>query len=415
MITIKNSCLSKKDQYDEKLRVYTLGRFVVCRNDEQLSEEHSRSRKLWDLLMYIITHRDKPLTAESITESLWPEQEYENPGSVIKNLVHRLRHKIDSDPSVPKLSLVVNHHGCYKFNPETACWLDAEEFETLCSDARTYVKSDPAQACALYRKAAELYKGEYLPESPYSDWVMPTRHYYRQLYIDCVSKLLTLLKEQHDYAQMLIECEKAFSIEHLEEVFHLRYLEALIGEGEISRARAHYDYISSLLYKEFGAKPSSAMVKLYQAIVKNCKRRAEKFTDITDLLQERDEAEGALICEPEVFCVLCRMERRRAEREDRPIHVGVLSLVRSDYQQPDPDHLTNAMDILKEHLLMNLRKGDVFSCWNDNQFALLLPGANQEQAELVLSRTAESFKDKRINDAFIVRNSVHHLTPFEYI
>jgi DNA-binding SARP family transcriptional activator len=361
------SCLSKKDAYDQKLRIYTLGRFVVCRNNEQLSEEHSRSRKLWDLFMYIITQRDKPLAAEIISESLWPEQECENPGSIVKNLIHRLRQKIDLDNTSPKTSLVVNHHGCYKFNPETDYWLDAEEFEALCNEARSYLKSNPAKACTLYQKALDLYKGEYLPESPYSDWLMPTRHYYRQLYIASVAKLLALLKDQHNYTQMLIECEKAFSIEHLEEIFHVRYLEALIGQDEVSRARAHYEYISSLYYKEFGTKPSPALIKLYQAIIKNSEKREDNFSDIADLLQERDQSDGALICEPEVFCVLCRMERRRAEREDRPIHIGVLSLVRSDYRQPDPDHLSNAMDILKDLLLINLRKGDVFACWNNNE------------------------------------------------
>ncbi|MEW6243779.1 MAG: bacterial transcriptional activator domain-containing protein [Bacillota bacterium] len=45
----------------------------------------------------------------------------------------------------------------------------------------------------LYRKAISLYRGEYLPECPYQEWVLPARHYYRRIYLKCVSSLVHLL------------------------------------------------------------------------------------------------------------------------------------------------------------------------------------------------------------------------------
>ena len=365
--------------------------------------------------MYLITHRDKPLPAEAISEALWPDQDNNNSGNVLKNLIHRLRQKVDQKGTSPKASLIVNIHGCYRFNSEADYWLDVEEFEALCNEARVFMQTDPSKAAELYRKALGLYNGEYLAESPYSDWLMSARHHYRQLFIDSASKLLSLLKDQKDYDLMLMVCEKAFSVEHFEECFHLSYLEALIASGEVSRARAHYEYITALCYQEFGAKPSPALLKLYRTIIKQSEESVASFSDIRELLQERDETEGAMICEPEIFWVLCRMERRRTEREDKPIHVGLFVLESPDYRQLEPGPLLKGMEELKGMLLMSLRKGDVCSFWNKNQFAVLLPGANQEQAGLVLRRVAEQFNDHCLRENLNIKSSIHPLTPFEYV
>jgi DNA-binding SARP family transcriptional activator len=399
---------------DDKLRIYTLGRFVVCRGTESLSDDHCRSRKIWDLFMYIITNREKPLTPENITETLWPKQDYDNASSVVKNLVHRLRRRVDAADTDALNSLLINAHGCYSYYPDYKYWLDAEEFEKLCHEARDLVRIDPNQACAKYRQALELYNGEYLPESPYSDWLLPIRHYYRQLFIESVTKLLSLLKELKQYSQMLEECKKALSVEQFEESLHVRYIEALLGEGETSRARAHYEYCSSLFYQEFGTKPSPALTKLYRAILQQDGKTEIDFKDIHDVLSEADEAEGAIFCQSDVFRILCKMKRRMAEREDIPIHVGLIALYTGGYQMPPEDDLYEKMNVLKDLLAETLRKGDVCSAWNENQYAILLPGANQEQAGAVLNRVTESFDQNYPQHDLILQISAHSLAPKVY-
>jgi len=219
----------------EKLEIYTLGRFLVRRGGQQLSAEPGRSKKIWELFLYLITHRDKPLPAEAIAETLWPEQEYSNPKSALKNLVHRLRKELGSSGVPDAASAVIHTHGGYVWNNNFPYWLDAESFELLCLEAHNLTGTDPSMAVSRYREALALYRGEYLHECPYSNWVLPARHYYRRLFVRSITELLALQKEQRHFSQMAENCEKALFIEHFEEDLHLRYIEALLGEGKSPR------------------------------------------------------------------------------------------------------------------------------------------------------------------------------------
>ncbi len=409
------NALSRADK-ESRIKIYTLGRFMVYKGSEQLSLDHCRSRKLWDLFMYFIAHREKPICPESIAESLWPGQNYENQCSSVKNLVYRLRKRIDHEEMTPPSSFVINVHGCYVWNSKYSYWLDIEVFEKLCLDAQEHIQTDPALACKKYCQATSLYRGDFYSERPYNDWLLPVRHYYRQLYFRAVTKLLLLLREQKLYSQMLEECEKAFKVEHFEEELHLRYIEALLGIGNISQARAHYEYISTLLYKELNARPSPALRALYRNIQEHSDKSGEiVFSDLREMLQERDDCEGAICCEPELFRILYRMERRRAEREDRPIQVGLLTLSSPDYRLPPGKILQESMDIINEILTSSLRKGDVYTLWNDNQFAMLLPGATQEEAEMVIERARGHFMKEGSREDLLLHSSIHPLFPFEHL
>lgn len=370
----------------QSLRIYTLGRFMVCRGDVRLSSDYGRSRKLWELFMYLITHREKPHSPEAILETLWPDQEYADPSKAIKGIVHRLRQKLDSEIENGSNSTITNSHGCYSWNQDSTCWHDAEEFETLCREARAKAGSDPEAACQHYRQALDLYRGEYLPESPYSDWLLPIRYHYRRLFIDSVLRYMELLKKQKSYNLMIEECEKFIALERFEEEFHLRYIEALLAVKKIAQARSHYEHVSSMFYQEFGAKPSAAMRSLYGAIRKQGMDTEVSFTDVKDILHELDEAEGPLYCEREFFRILCRLEKRRSEREDRPVHIGLLTFAETSGFKTGSYKLKDAMEKLNDALSASLRKGDVFTTWKEEQFAILLPGATREQAGDALKR-----------------------------
>lgn len=371
----------------QNLKISTLGSFMVCRGDVRLSSDYGRSRKIWELFMYLITHRERPHSPEVILETLWPDQDYTDPSKAIKNIVHRLRQKLDTGINYDAGSIIVNSHGCYSLNGDANYWLDAEEFESLCREARALAAGDSEAACHKYRQALELYRGEYLPESPYSDWLLPVRYHYRRLFIESAIRYMELLKKQKNYNRIIEDCEKFIAMERFEEEFHLKYIEALLAARKVARARSHYEHVSSMFYQEFGAKPSAAMRSLYSAIRKQGMDTEVSFTEVKDILQERDEAEGPLYCERDFFSILCRLEKRRSEREERPVHIGLLTFQGEDGGQPEAARLKEAMNGLNAALSASLRKGDVFTNWKDNQFAVLLPGTTREQADTVLKRT----------------------------
>lgn len=410
---MNSSDSSREQRRADRLEIYTLGRFQVFCGEQKLFSESGRFQKIAELFMYFVTHRWKLTAPEIILESLWPDQENADPKNAFKNLVYRLKKKLDNHQMPGAMYAVSCSYGCYGWNNSVPFWLDAEAFESLCQEARSLAENDPILAIARYREALALYRGDYLPLWHYSDWVLPVRQYYRRLFVRSMSELLALQKECHLFAQMVEDFEKVLLIENLDETIHIRYMEALLEEKKVGRARTHYEHITSLFYQKLGAKPSPAMRRIYRTIKSAGEIPDLNFTDVREMLDERPSSERAMLCEPDVFHFLCRLERRRAERQDHPVHVGLLTFTGPNFQPLHPSRLQEAMEGLRRVLLIHLRKGDVVSFLNENQFAVLLPGLNLEQADHVLRRIQKRFGETYRLEGVFLNSFAYPVMPWE--
>jgi GGDEF domain-containing protein len=72
--------------------------------------------------------------------------------------------------------------------------------------------------------------------------------------------------------------------------------------------------------------------------------------------------------------------------------------------------LQDALESLKTLLLNDLRKSDVISRWNKNQFVLLLAEMDQEQANRILGRIKGKFKKKHFKGEDVLHCTVHSLS-----
>lgn len=365
--------------------------------------------------MYLIARRGKMIPVDSIQEAIWPEGEYPDNERCIKNLVYRLRNKIDVDETRSRGSSVICSNGSYRWNRDISYWLDVEAFETLCIEAHNLVEREPELAAQKYQEAVCLYSGEYLPEFTSSEWIIPIRNYYHQLFLRSVIELLELHREARQYSEIRKICEKIFLIERFDEVLHLRYLEALLKEGKTAQASAHYQYITSLLYREFGVKPSSAMKQIYRSIKSNRDKPELNFSDIRELMSDRESTDGAMFCDADSFDLFCNLEKRRAKREGTYLFIASLTLTGHDFQMPPTAELFAAMEELKQALFGNMRKGDVFSQWNESQFVILLSTMSLEQAETILQRIRKEFKTVLPKGMIIPRSTVYPISSPENI
>ena len=396
-----------------KIEIYTLGNFMVCKGGQPLSAKSRRLNKSWEFFLYLITYSGKNVPLEAIQEAIWPEGEHPDPMRSMKNIAHRLRKIIDSGEDQNGDSSIIYSNGCYRWNSAIAYWWDAENFETLCIEAHSLVKKNTQLAALKYQEALCLYRGDYLPEFTSSDWVIPVRNYYRQLFLRSVIELLEICKQARRHSEITKICEKTFLIEQFEEELHLSYMEALLEMGKTAQARAHYQYITSLLYREFGTKPSSAMQRLYRSMKSDRSRPELTFSDIRDMMSERDNIDGAMLCDADSFELICSLEKRRAKRQSTPLFIATLTLTGPDFQLPPTEELFAAMENLKQVFLSNLRKGDVFHQWNESQCVALLSAMNVEQAEGVLKRISKKLKNDFAKDLIVPRSTVYPLVSPE--
>jgi DNA-binding SARP family transcriptional activator len=396
---------SDNSQINDRLEIFTLGHFLVRRGEQLFTEDAGRSRQLWKLFKYLFTYRSRATHPELLMEALYHEEEPKDPDRTLRNLVYRLRRLLASglSPGADPQYIVLSQ-GLYSFNLSSNYWLDAEEFMLLCCKAGKKAQKEPHAAINLYQMALSLYQGDYLPENLYDDWVITMRDYYHRIYLESVDELILLLKKAGRYSELRDVCEKAFLIDPLQEGLHIHFIESLLEEGKTCLAKTHYNYASSLLYREAGLKPSAEMRELYRRITSEAKRDPQEKIRLLpgERLSPMQETGGPFFFDPQTFVKLSRLEELRAERSEQTAFWGSLALVRNDYAWTDSNKMEEAMELLGDVLIKNLRKGDIICRWSNNQYYLMLMiCAGQEQAEKAL---------ERIKNHFLLSNSFSGVT-----
>jgi len=390
---------------EECLKVYSLGCFEVKLGGNVLSNDFKRSQQLWNLFKYILTYRNKRIVQENFFDILWNDKECDNPVKALQNLVYRIRMLIDCKGVNKDGESIINYsQGCYSFNNECNYWTDVDEFEDIYKKAKVAQENDDfLNAIELYQRALMLYKGDYLSEDSYNEWVMPIRNYYHRIYMDIIFKLTKILKHYGNTEDILKICEEALMIQPLEESLHAIYIEALIDVGDMKRARKQYEYVTSMLYEEMGVKPSTALRNLYSQIKSNDNKIILDLSSIQKIMMDNSDSDGAFFCEPNTFISVCKLECRRAARIGKVVFMGLITISKAKQGANNSKVLAKARGLLLDMLIQGLRVGDVVSEWSDTQILVQLSQASFEQANMVLTRILNKHEMEYTSGDIIVK------------
>jgi hypothetical protein len=208
-------------------------------------------------------------------------------------------------------------------------------------------------------------------------------------------------------------CEQAAAIDYFEEKIHIRLIEALLAEGLTTRARAHYNEVTSAYYREMGVKPSDAMKSIYRLIGLESGSFELDLGAIQEGLKGKEVVNGAYFCDAELFRYFYKLERVRGERSGKSILLCLMTLTNPDYSMPAAEKLKKVMNNFQQVILDSLRKGDIVTRWNDAQFLMLLPGLNREQAMSVMDRIENSYRKEYNFEDLYLHKKVETVLPLE--
>jgi len=390
-INDKNAC---------KLKFYTLGRFEIYNEDEGFYNISGRSKKLWYLFKYLLSNKGKGIPPETILENLYPEEEYENPRNTLQNIVYRLRKILCQEEFFSDFSCnIVYNNGCYLLTFDDDVFLDTDYFEKYIQKAELLKYENTDEAMDYYEKALELYKGDYFPELLYEDWVIPKRNYYRRLYVQSVLELVKLYRSKKEYDKSIKICERAIQIEAYEEDLHISFMENLIEKGKIKEAQNHYELYTSMVYKQFGIKPTPELQKIYRML-----RNSGTGLSISDNAEIRpvdEDSEGAFYCDSNLFNSIYILEKRRNERTGHLVFVVSVTV----------DENTEIFSDFRNCVISSLRKGDVVTTWDNNVILILLPRMEYNQIQAIMDRIINQFCKKHNEHKFDIKVKIHTSLP----
>ena len=376
-----------------KLKITMFGEFSVSYNDNTISEQSKRSKKLWLLLQYLVVHHGHSVNQTELIDVLNGDDEGVNPASALKTQIHRLRDILGELGCEEQIIVCIN--GAYSINSEINLEIDAEEFEAAFKEAGN--AKNKSEKLKLILKAVNLYVGDFLAKSAHEAWVVPLNTYYRSIYSKAVRIAIELLGEAGKLHDIIAICSKATTINPYDEFVHYSHIKALAELGDQEGAKRQYETVTHLMMNKFGITPSKELMELYETAIKT-KKSIQSDIDvvISDLLEQRPVA-GAFFCEYQIFKHLYQLEIRDAQRTGVSINVCLLTISGSDGELPSQNPLNKAMQRLQDCISRSLRGSDIFARYSVSQFVILLSNTNEQTGELIMKRIEKAFRHENTN------------------
>ncbi len=367
---------------DDQMELYisTFGNFDIKIGNESLLQETSRSYRLFKLFQYFMTFKNKKLLPETIIDNLWEDTESHDPKNMLRAQIFRLRKIIKGflpeDANEEDYMIITFNNGYYSLEIGEKTILDFQNFETKISMADALIFTNRDQAIEEYKNALSLYKGIYLEENSSDIWLIPVRNYYKRLYLKTLFKLLDIYKSDEKHDKIIELCESSAMIEPNEETTHIYMMEAMLKLGQIKNAMSHYDYFSAMLEKEKGSDSTLAMREIKLKIQNYYTEKGElDIINVERILE--DPEEGPLHCDLDYFRMVFNIEKRKRKPKDHDPNFISLISSKCEYNCSSKK-VKRWVKLMEEVLDKTLRKGDIYTFWNDTQIIVLLQTVKRE-------------------------------------
>ncbi len=363
----------------KKLYIYTLGNFMVRKEDEIIfSGENSYLDKKWRLFLYLLFNKGGKISYQELIKNLNLEENV-SPNQSLRALVYRLR----KDLNFENHNFILNEEGGYLFNPESSYWLDTQYFTGMVEKAKTFTKK--TKALNLYQEAISLYKGKFLKDQELDNIRFNRlRKKYQEVYKDAVIELGSILYNDQKYKESADLYENALQINPLNIDFYTNLIES---------------------YKKLG-RPDLALMKTEEAMLylsntnlpipDNLNGEISNFfkTDIQKdpekILESNKLCRGNIFeCGPMTFASVYSLEKRRNSREDKDIYLVHIKIngTRSS------EKLMRAEKILRQTINHSLRSNDIMTRWRARYYLVLLVDIQAGKVDKILERIQNLYND----------------------
>lgn len=237
------------------LRILTLGGFQVLRGGIPIPAEAWQRRKTRQLFLYLLLRR-APVARDELLDVLWPDLPPDSAALALNTTFSELRRILE-----PQLGRGMP--SCYLQRDEET--LTLRRTEGLWCDVWAFEEAARAGVAAAPQILA-LYRGDFLPEEPYTDWALHERERLRERYLNALMVWLEerihaeAWQEGIELARRILEREP-----WLEEVWRA-LMTCLAQLGRRSEALRAYQDCVRALRAELDADPAPETRALYEEV-----------------------------------------------------------------------------------------------------------------------------------------------------
>ncbi len=240
------------------LSVRALGLFEVWRGNELVGTNDWRREKARQLFQLFLTHRGKWMQREQIVDLLWPELDADAAIRDFKVALNALNRALE--PARPRGAapfFIARHEHMYTLNPAAELEVDVDLFEEMST-------SDDV---AGLRQAMNLYTGDFLPDSLYSDWSMEMRGRLSRMYLETAERLAQKLLLAGAVEELLEVCDLILRRDRFWEEAYRLMMQGYANRHNRSQLMHTYRRCELVLRDGLGIEPARETQALYEKLM----------------------------------------------------------------------------------------------------------------------------------------------------
>ena len=249
------------EEWPWTLRIYTMGRFSIIRDDKPVSLGSRGQQKPIVLLQALIALGGRNVAETKLADILWPDADGDLQLQTLRTNLHRLRRLLSYQDAI------IHQDGHLTLNP-AYCWVDTWAYERLLGTAETawQKKQEQTNAERAARKAFSFYQGAFLPHKSGDYWTLFLRERLRRKYIISAELLGRYLEKQGRWQEAVLHYHKGLEVDQLVEEFHQRLMVCYLQLNRPAEAISTYQRCRSTLVAGIGIEPSRETTKIFQQI-----------------------------------------------------------------------------------------------------------------------------------------------------
>jgi len=251
-----------------RIYIETLGGFRLIRGESTIEEKEWDRSQPKQLLKAIIAYGGQKIPKDLLIEELWPEERPKAAEMAFDITLHRLRKALE-----PKMkrdfgsSYIHLKDGLVSLDQEL-CKLDVDEFLSFLKKGEEKEKEgDIKDALSFYVEATDQYRGDFLLEDLYCQWIEVKREELRAKYIDLLYKIGEFYERQGALRKAISFYRRAVQKDPLLEEAYQRLMVLHSQQKKRNEAIRVYEECKKALWDELQAEPDEVTVALYNKIL----------------------------------------------------------------------------------------------------------------------------------------------------
>ncbi|GIK41385.1 MAG: hypothetical protein BroJett011_52180 [Chloroflexota bacterium] len=251
-----------------ELRIQTFGQFRLWCDGRAIEVwERPQAETVLKLLLVRRARGGRAVAADELITRLWPDADEEGGRKKLLPLISNARHTLEPDIEPRDSHFILRSSNGYFFDLGEGVTWDLLSFREHLRQGRRLAREERwAEAAAELGKGRALYRGDFLAEDRYTDWVIEMRREIAADYCDLLTLLADVYALLGQYPQAIDAGEAALRKDPLLEGVYRRLMRFHYCQGEKGQALRVYRDCLKLFEELFGESPTLATRELYQAI-----------------------------------------------------------------------------------------------------------------------------------------------------